>query len=53
MSVEELIKVLEKMPKHKIVVLTDPEDLGWSNIGTVIEEASTVKISADDNIFDK
>ena len=53
MSVEELIKVLEKIPKHKIVVLIDSENIGWSNVGTVIEDVSTVKIYSDDNIFDK
>ena len=49
MSVEELIKALEKMPKDKIVVLTEPDGIGWDNIGKVYEEGSTVKITMDGN----
>ena len=49
MSVEELIRALEKMPKDKIVVLTEPDGIGWDNIGKVIEEGSTVKITMDGN----
>lgn len=49
MSVEELIRALEKMPKDKIVVLTEPDGIGWDNIGKVIEDGSTVKITMDGN----
>jgi hypothetical protein len=49
MSVEELIRALEKMPKDKIVVLTEPDGIGWDNIGQVIEDGSTVKITMDGN----
>ena len=49
MSVEELIKVLEKLPKNKIVVLTEPDGVGWDNIGRVYEDGSTVKITMDGN----
>jgi len=49
MSVEELIKVLEKLPKNKIVVLTEPDGVGWDNIGRVYEDVSTVKITMDGN----
>jgi hypothetical protein len=49
MTVEELIRVLEKMPKDKIVVLTEPDGIGWDNIGRVIEDGSTVKITMDGN----
>ena len=47
MTVQELINELEKLPKHKIVVLTEPDGVGWDNIGKVIEESSTVKITMD------
>ncbi len=49
MSVEELIRALEKMPKDKIVVVTEPDGIGWDNIGQVIEDGSTVKITMDGN----
>jgi hypothetical protein len=49
MSVEELIRALEKMPKDKIVVVTEPYGIGWDNIGQVIEDGSTVKITMDGN----
>lgn len=49
MSVDELIKELEKFPKDKIVILTEPDGVGWDNIGKVYEEGSTVKITMDGN----
>jgi len=49
MTVEELIKVLEKLPKSKIVVLTEPDGVDWDNIGRVYEDGSTVKITMDGN----
>jgi len=49
MTVQELINALENLPKDKIVVLTEPDGIGWDNIGQVIEEGSTVKITMDGN----
>jgi hypothetical protein len=49
MTVKELIKALEKMPKEKVVVLTEPGGIGWDNIGKVYEEGSIVKITMDGN----
>lgn len=49
MTVQELIDALEKMPKDKIVVLTESDGKGWDNIGTVYEDGSTVKITMDGN----
>ncbi len=49
MTVQELINALEKLPKYKIVVLTEPDGIGWDNIGKVIEDVSTVKITMDGN----
>ena len=51
MTVAELIKQLEKLPKDKIVILTEPDGVGWDNVGKVIEEVSTVKIIIDRNIL--
>lgn len=48
MTVQELIDTLENLPKDKIVVLTEPDGIGWDNIGHVIEDGSTVKITMDD-----
>ena len=49
MTVQELINALVNLPKDKIVVLTEPDGIGWDNIGQVIEEGSTVKITMDGN----
>lgn len=49
MTVQELINALENLPKDKIVVLTEPDGIGWDNIGQVIEDVSTVKITMDGN----
>lgn len=47
MTVEHLIRELSKYNKDKVVVLTEPDLVGWDNIGQVVEEGSTVKISFD------
>ena len=49
MTVEELIRALEKMPKDKIVVLTEPDGIVWDNIGDVYSEGSIIKITMDGN----
>ena len=50
MTVSELIKVLEKMPKDSIVVITDHDRDFWDNVGRVYEDCSTVKIEMDNYI---
>ena len=45
MTVSELIKELEKCQKDKVVILTEPDGVGWDNIGNVIESLSNVKIT--------
>lgn len=53
MTVQELINALEKLPKNKIVVLTEPDGIGWDNIGHIIESGNIVKITMDgNNLFD-
>jgi hypothetical protein len=32
MTVKELITALGKMPEDKIVVLTEPDGIGWDNM---------------------
>jgi hypothetical protein len=49
MTVEQLIRTLEKLPKDKVVVLTEPDGVGWDNIGSVYVEGSVVKITMDGN----
>lgn len=49
MDVDQLIKALEKMPKDKIVIITQPDGVGWDNIGIIKEESSVVKIIMDGN----
>ena len=48
MTVEHLIRVLSNMDKDKIVIMTDPDGIGWTNIGDVVEGTSDVKIMEDD-----
>ncbi len=48
MTVEHLIRELSKYDKDKIVVLTDPDLIGWDNIGKVIEDGSSIKITFDE-----
>jgi hypothetical protein len=52
MTAKDLISELSKMDPDKIVILTDPDGIGWSNIGKVTEGLSDIKISEDDNAFD-
>jgi len=47
MTVEELIRKLTTYPKDNIVVLTEPDGIGWDNIGKVYSEGSTIKITMD------
>jgi hypothetical protein len=49
MTVKELIEQLKKCNEDKVVVLTEPDGEGWDNIGIVIEDVSTVKITMDGN----
>ena len=51
MTVDELIKKLEKIPKQKIVILTDPDGKGWDNVGKIIEADSCVKITISGNVL--
>lgn len=47
MTVKELVQELKKYDQDKIVVLTEPDLIGWDNVGQVIEDGSTIKISFD------
>jgi hypothetical protein len=49
MTVKELIEQLIKCDQDKVVILTEPDGIGWDNIGLVIENVSTVKILMDGN----
>lgn len=49
MTVDDLIKILEKLPKDDVVILTEPDGIGWDNIGKVYKESSSVKITMDGN----
>ena len=46
-TVKQLIQELSKYDQEKIVVLTEPDLIGWDNIGQVVEDGSTIKISFD------
>ena len=49
MNVEQLIKELEKLDKNKVVILTEPDGVGWDNIGIIIDDECVVKITMDGN----
>ncbi len=54
MSVGELIEALSKISEHKIVIMTEPNGIGWTNIGKITEGEFTVKIIEDDTtLFDE
>ena len=43
MTVKQLIEELNKYDQDKIVILTEPDLIGWDNIGEVVEDGSTIK----------
>lgn len=47
MTVEQLKKQLETFPPDSIVILTDPDGIGWDNIGEVYLSGEIVKITMD------
>ena len=47
MTVKELIEQLKKCNQDKVVILTEPDGKRWDNIGVVIENVLTVKITMD------
>jgi hypothetical protein len=49
MTVKELIKVLSEMDENKVVIISEPDQIGWTNIGKVIEEECQIKIVQDDS----
>ena len=49
MTVQYLIETLSKMDKDKVVIITEPSGIGWTNIGKVVEGECDVKIMEDDN----
>ena len=49
MTVSELIKELSKIDGDKMVILTEPDGIGWDNVGKIIEEECQVKITMDGN----
>lgn len=48
MTVKELIYVLSTIDGDKVVILSEPNQIGWTNIGKIVEEQCQVKIVEDD-----
>jgi len=48
MTVKNLIDILSKIDGDKIIIMTEPDGVGWTNIGKVVEEQCQVKIVEDD-----
>ena len=50
MTVNKIIERLSKIiDRDKLVILTEPDGIGWDNIGEIIEEECVVKITMDGN----
>jgi len=49
MNVEQLINKLQKCDPNKIVIITEPNGIGWDNIGNIIDSEDDVKITIDGN----
>mgnify|MGYP000020564275 CR=1 FL=1 len=47
MTAGNLIKILKTMDSEKIVVLTEPSGIGWTNISKVVECACDIQIIED------
>jgi hypothetical protein len=48
MTVKQLIQILQKCDENKVVIIVEPNNIGWDNIGNVIETNSDVRILMDD-----
>lgn len=46
MNNKEALEKLTTLDKDKIVVLCDPDGIGWTNIGKIIEDDGEIKIIA-------
>jgi hypothetical protein len=49
MTVKNLIDILSKIDGDKIIIMTEPDGIGWTNIGSVIEDECQVRIVEDDS----
>ena len=49
MNVRQLINKLKTLDHDKIVLLCDPDGVGWDNVGIIKEDHVTVKILQDGN----
>ncbi len=49
MTVQQLIEILSKMDMDKVVIITEPMGIGWTNIGEVKEDECNVKIMEEFN----
>ena len=47
MTVGDLMKKLSKISEHKIIVMTEPSGIGWTNIDKIEEGEFSVKIIED------
>lgn len=50
MTVNNIVEILSKIiDGDKGVILTEPDGIGWDNVGEIIEEECIVKITMDGN----
>lgn len=43
MTVRDLIKILEKIDGDKMVIMTDPDGIGWTNVGDIVYAVTNEK----------
>lgn len=49
MTAKQLIEKLSQCNPDSVVILTEPDGIGWDNIGIVIDTGINIKITMDGN----
>lgn len=49
MTVKQLIDKLKDMDQDKVVILSEPDGIGWDNVGLISDDGTLVKIHMDGN----
>ena len=49
MTVNNMVEILSRIGGDKVIIITEPDGIGWDNVGEIIEEECIVKITMDGN----
>ena len=44
MTVKQLMNKLKELPQDKVVVISEPDQIGWANIDNLVNEQCQIKI---------